>query len=51
MIWVILGETSNGETLYGRVDDDGKMRVTCLDDYPELANWVAEGNTPEPYEP
>ena len=48
MTWVILGETINGETLYGRVDDDGLMRVTAVADNPELVAWIDEGNTPQP---
>ena len=51
MTWVILGETINGETLFGRIDEDGDMRVTAIADNPELVAWVAEGNTPEPYTP
>ena len=32
MTWVILGETINGDTLYGRIDEDGLMRVTAVAD-------------------
>ena len=51
MTWVIVGESTSGETIYGRVDDDGLIRVTCIAEYPDLAAWVAEGNTPEPWLP
>lgn len=51
MTWVILGETINGDTLYGRVDDDREMRVTAIADNPEFAAWLADGNTPEPWPP
>lgn len=36
--------------IYARVDDDGKIRITCTDEYPELKEWLAQGNTPEPLE-
>jgi len=37
----------DGIQIYGRIDDDGLMRVTCVEAHPELQEWVAEGNTPE----
>lgn len=33
---------------YARIDDDGKIRITCSDEYPEFQEWLAAGNTPEP---
>ena len=51
MKWVLVGQTSDGTTLYGRIDDDGKMRVTCIAEHPEYAAWVAEGNTAEEWNP
>jgi hypothetical protein len=33
---------------YARIDDDGKCRLTCTAEYPELQAWLAEGNTPTP---
>jgi hypothetical protein len=33
--------------IYARIDDDGKCRLTCTEDYPEFKEWLAEGNTPE----
>ena len=51
MTWVIVGETASGESLYGRLDEDGHIRVTCVAEHPEFAAWVADGNTPEPWPP
>lgn len=45
--WVIVDDTGD-QVIYGRVDDDGLMRVTAVAEYPELAAWLAEGNTPAP---
>jgi hypothetical protein len=36
------------EQTYARIDDDGKCRLTCTAEYPELQAWLAEGNVPEP---
>jgi hypothetical protein len=36
-----------GEQIYARVDDDGIIRTTCIEEHPELQDWVAEGNQPE----
>tara|TARA_R100000005_G_scaffold68446_1_gene36354 strand:- start:77 stop:244 length:168 start_codon:yes stop_codon:yes gene_type:complete len=38
----------NGNTVYARVDADGVVRLTCCAEHPELQEWIAEGNTPEP---
>lgn len=51
MRWVILPKDENSSQIYGRVDDDGLMRVTCVEAHPEFQNWLAEGNTPEPWNP
>ena len=32
--------------IYARVDDDNVIRLTCIADYQELKDWIAEGNTP-----
>ena len=50
MKWVIV-DTSQSETIYGRIDDDGLMRLTCVAEHPELAAWLAKGKTPKPYNP
>ena len=50
MKWVIV-DNSGEQTIYGRIDDDGKMRVTCIAEHPEFLAWVAEGNTAEEWQP
>ena len=50
MNYKILKTDSQGAIIYGRVDDDGLVRVTCLAEYPPLLEWLAEGNTPDPAE-
>ena len=47
MTWVIVGAGMDGEVLYGRLDDDGLIRVTCIAEHPEFAEWLEEGNEPE----
>jgi len=49
MRWVII-EENNDQTIYGRIDDDGFMRVTCIAEHPEFQDWIAQGNEPEPIE-
>ena len=48
MIYKILGTDEKGKTIYARIDDDGKCRLTCTENYPEFKEWLAEGNTPAP---
>jgi hypothetical protein len=36
--------------IYARIDDDGKCRLTCTEDYLELKEWLSAGNTPMPCE-
>ena len=38
----------DGIKIYARIDDDGKCRLTCTEDYPEFKAWIEAGNTPEP---
>jgi len=33
--------------IFGRIDDDGTMRVTCSEKHPEFVAWLSEGNIPE----
>ena len=33
--------------IYARVEDDGKVYVTCNGNNPDFKEWVAAGNTPE----
>lgn len=48
MRWVQLPATPVSDTtIYGRIDDDGLMRVTCVAEHPEFQAWLAEGNQPE----
>ena len=48
MKWVIINDIPmGGGKLYGRIDSDGLMRVTAIEGYPELDEWLAEGNEPE----
>jgi hypothetical protein len=46
MKWVIIQNEQFGK-IYGRIDDDELMRVTAIEGYSELDDWLAEGNTPE----
>lgn len=46
MKWVIVND-SGEQTIYGRIDDDGLMRVTCIAEHPEFQAWLAAGNEPE----
>tara|TARA_R110000823_G_scaffold190106_1_gene321890 strand:+ start:343 stop:507 length:165 start_codon:yes stop_codon:yes gene_type:complete len=48
MIYKILTTEENGKIIYARIDDDGKCRLTCTEDYPEFKEWLEEGNTPLP---
>jgi len=48
MIYKILATNEDGQTIYARIDDDGKCRLTCTADHPEFQAWLDEGNTPEP---
>jgi hypothetical protein len=48
MIYKKLPLIENKEQVYARIDDDGKCRLTCAEDYPEFKAWIEAGNTPEP---
>ena len=48
MIYKILKTNEDGVTIYARIDDDGKCRLTCTEDHPPFQKWLAEGNEPEP---
>lgn len=48
MTYKILHTNEDGATIYARIDDDGKCRLTCTDQYPEFQAWLAEGNEPLP---
>lgn len=51
MRWVMLPKQENSPQIYGRIDDDGLMRVTCVEEHPELQEWIAQGNKPTQYKP
>ena len=40
MKYVELGENPQGVMIYGRIDDDGLMRVTCTVDNPDYQSWL-----------
>jgi hypothetical protein len=46
MIFKTLHTNEDGQTIYARIDDDGKCRLTCTEDFQEYQRWLAEGNTP-----
>ena len=48
MIYKILTTNEDGTVIYARIDDDGKCRLTCTEDYPPFKEWLEEGNTPLP---
>ena len=48
MIYKIYSTNIDGQVIYARIDDDGKCRLTCTEDYPEFKAWIEAGNTPEP---
>ena len=48
MIYKIHLITDEGKTIYARIDDDGKCRLTCTEDHPPFQEWLAEGNEPLP---
>ena len=50
MRWAIINN-SGEQTIYGRLDDDGLVRITCVAEHPEFAAWVAEGNTATEWKP
>ena len=48
MIYKMLPAVEGEPQIYARIDDDGKCRLTCTEDYPEFKAWVELGNQPEP---
>jgi hypothetical protein len=50
VIYKILHTDEDGVVIYARIDDDGKCRLTCTDQYPEFQKWLEEGNQPLPAE-
>jgi hypothetical protein len=48
MNYQIIRTNNEGRTIYGRIDDDGLCRLTCVAENPEFQAWLAEGNEPLP---
>jgi hypothetical protein len=48
MIFKCLPVIEGEPQIYARIDDDGKCRLTCTEEYPEFKEWISKGNTPEP---
>jgi hypothetical protein len=46
MIYKIHSTNMDGQVVYARIDDDGKCRLTCTEEYPEFKAWIEAGNTP-----
>ena len=49
MKYEYLHDTIDGVKIFGRIDDDGLMRVTCTEDNPHYQAWLnpkAEQSTP-----
>jgi hypothetical protein len=42
MKYIELGENPQGVMIYGRVDEDGLMRVTCTAENPDYLAWLSE---------
>ena len=40
MKYIELGLNATEEMIYGRVDDDGLMRVTCTAENPDYQAWL-----------
>lgn len=50
MIWVKLVAIESEVDLYGRIDEDGAMRVTAIREHPELQEWIEKNGEPEAVE-
>ena len=48
MIYKMLPRQEGKPQIYPRIDDDGKCRLTCTEDYPEFREWIEAGNEPTP---
>ena len=38
--YIKIGEDLSGNAIYGRVDEDGAVRVTCSEDNPDYQAWL-----------
>jgi hypothetical protein len=43
MIYKILDVNEHGQTIFGRIDDDGLCRVTCIAENPEFQAHIKAG--------
>lgn len=48
MIYKIFKTNEDGTIIYARIDDDGRCRLTCTEDYEPFKEWIEKGNTPLP---
>ena len=48
MIYQKLLLAEGQQQIYARIDDDGKCRLTCTEEYPEFKAWLEAGNIPLP---
>jgi len=48
MMFKVHTTTVDGVIIYARIDDDGKCRLTCTEEYPEFKAWIEAGNQPLP---
>jgi hypothetical protein len=42
MIYKIISQTEEG-TIFGRIDSDGKCRLTCIQDHSEFQDYLKNG--------
>ena len=50
--WEELEDNGDGEMVYQRIDEGGKVRLTAVKGYPELdayLAWVEAGNNPDDF--
>jgi hypothetical protein len=47
MIFKIHHINDSGQTIYARIDDDGKCYLTCTEFDQAYLKWLEKGNTPE----
>jgi hypothetical protein len=47
MTYKLITKNTFGKNIYGKFDEDGKCRLTCVEEYPPFQEWLQEGNVPE----
>lgn len=47
MKYKLLYTNEAGEKIYSKVEDNGKIYITCSEHNEDFKDWVAAGNTPE----